>query len=482
MSTVPSLEDCRAYLAQPCAQPDGTSKSVMDHVSQLLLKVLETRPNNSFDLFEEMSQGVKSHGACASFTPGADATVAFAKHVEALAGFAPKPPLADGEEEPPPEEEPANPDCKIANVIQEAALYEAAAVGSGLTRKNAVNLYMGMQKLANTDADLTSLRLWGVVFGTQRDYLVCEGQYSEEYAEPEEEPEPEPEEGDEEDGPKPPPLTPAEPVGTGANKYVYYVANYEGSVLCFDKWTKLPKSRPECIMASRKMKKLFTGDLETPISSYPPFPGLEKDYLRSQITRIASGATACVTGMFIQDPENEEEVVIMPNDPVWDADPPNAGFVPPKAVELSSTVNWTHHPSYPSLLSKMGRCVEPEREDMDEEEAAKLPPQEKGVPLLTSVAADKRVGSCTPAWSARNLGGFLGEHATSVLRSNLWPGAQCIVQQRTFVNVYVGYGHQHHDGGFQPMAPPCVPDECFVEKEQIDEFVPLPPLEPVEEE
>merc|ERR1711971_951332 len=131
MSTVPSLEDCRAYLAQPCAQPDGTSKSVMDHVSQLLLKVLETRPNNSFDLFEEMSQGVKSHGACASFTPGADATVAFAKHVEALAGFAPKPPLADGEEEPPPEEEPANPDCKIANVIQEAALYEAAAVGSG---------------------------------------------------------------------------------------------------------------------------------------------------------------------------------------------------------------------------------------------------------------------------------------------------------------------------------------------------------------
>ena len=454
----------------------------MDHVSQLLLKVLETRPNNSFDVFEEMSKCIKAQGAGATFVPGPDPCTAWATHVQALAGKAPKKALEDGEEEPPEEESTANPDVKIANVVQEASLYEAAAVGSGLTRSNAVNLYMGMQKLANQDPDLTSIRLWGVIFGTKRDYLVCEGQYGEDYAEPEEEAPPEPEDGEEEDGPKPPPLTPAEPVGTGANKYVYYVANYDGEMLCLDKWTKLPKSRPECIMVARKIKKMFSGDLEAPITSYPPFPGVEKDYLRSQITRIAAGATACVTGMFIRDPENEEEVVIMPNDPVWDADPPNAGFVPPKAIELSSTVNWIHHPSYPSLLGKMGRCVEPEREEMDEEEAAKLPPQEQGAALLQSTSADGRVSSSTPAWTARNLSGFLGEHAVSVLRSARWPGAQCIVQQKTFVNVYCGYGHQFHEGGFQPMAPPFVPDECCLEKEQVDEFVPLPPIEAVEEE
>lgn len=475
MSTVPTLEECRAFLAEPCTLADGRKKSVMDHVSQLLLKVLETRPNKSFDTFEDVSACIKNECPEPGFTAGPEATAAYAEALVALTG--PKKPPVEGEE-PPEEEGDGNPECKVANAVAEASLYDAAGLGSGLSRKNAVALYLGMKKLAAKDADLKSVRLFGVIFGTKHDYLVCEGQYGEEYAEPEEEPPPEPEEGEEEDeGPPPPPPVPPEPIGQGANKYVYYVVEQYGNG-CFDKWVKLPKLRPECVMAARQIKKMFTGDLEAAISSYPPFPGVEKDYLRAQIGRIAAGATVCVKGMFIKDEEDEEGKAVKLNEPNWEENYP--GFLPLAPVDLASRINWIHHPEYPSILSKMGRCVEPEREEVDEEEAAKLPPQEQGAPLLTSVAADSAVSADAAAWTARSTAPALGQHSASVLRSTRWPGACCIVQGNKYVNIYVGSGHKYTDGGFQPMAPPALPAECVVANEQADEFVPLPP--PPEEE
>merc|ERR1712166_1313331 len=246
MSTVPSLEECRTFLAAPHAQSSGQKSSVMDHVSQLLLKVLETKPQNSFDVFEEVSSCIKNDWREAGFVPGPASTVAWAEAIAALTG--PPNPAVEGDEEAV-EEGDGNPDCKIANIVQEAALLESAAVGSGLNRKNAVRLYLGMKKLAAKDPNLISVRLFGVVFGTNRDYLVCEGMYGDDFAEPE------PEEGEEEDDPKPAPLLAAEPVGQGANKYVYYVADYDGSTQ-LDQWTKLPKCRPECVMAARHIKKL----------------------------------------------------------------------------------------------------------------------------------------------------------------------------------------------------------------------------------
>jgi radial spoke head protein 4A len=447
----------------------------MDHVSRLLLKVLEDRPHNSLEAFEEVSAYIKNESKPAAFSEGPASTIAWCRAVEALTG-PPKPP-AEGEEEAADEGD-GNPDCKISNVVQEAALYEQAGLGAGLSRQNAVRLYCGMKKLAGSDPSLTSVRLFGVIFGTKRDYLICEGQYGEDYTEPEEEPEPEPEDGEEEDAPKPPPPLPAEPIGQGANKYVYYVSDYDGSMNSLDKWVKLPKCRPECVMAARKIKKLFTGDLEAPVTSYPPFPGVEKDYLRAQIGRIAAGATACVKNMFIKDEEDEEGKAVKPNDPNWEEGQP--GFVPLKAVELASITNWVHHPSYPSLLSKMGRCVEPEREEVDEEEAAKLPPQEQGEELCKGMDSDKAVSAYVPAWFGCSATPALGEHSASVLRSTRWPGACCIVHTSQMVNVYVGYGHKHQEGGFQPAAPPVIPEECHVEKEQEDEPVALPP--PQEEE
>ena len=53
------------------------------------------------------------------------------------------------------------------------------------------------------------------------------------------------------------------------------------------------------VAAALSIKKLFTGDLGAPVACYPPFPGEERHYLRTQIARIAQATVlvpaACAT-------------------------------------------------------------------------------------------------------------------------------------------------------------------------------------------
>lgn len=50
---------------------------------------------------------------------------------------------------------------------------------------------------------------------------------------------------------------------------------------------------------------MFTGVLDTPIVSFPPFPGNESNYLRAQIARITATTQISPNGYF-QQPEDEE--------------------------------------------------------------------------------------------------------------------------------------------------------------------------------
>ena len=47
-----------------------------------------------------------------------------------------------------------------------------------------------------------------------------------------------------------------------------------------DDWVRLPDVTPAQISGARKIRKMFTGKLDQPICSYPPFPGDESNYLR----------------------------------------------------------------------------------------------------------------------------------------------------------------------------------------------------------
>ena len=60
---------------------------------------------------------------------------------------------------------------------------------------------------------------------------------------------------------KDPVIVPAESIGIGVNRNVYYVCNSPG----IDDWIELPSVTPQQIVAARHIVRVFTGDPETPV-------------------------------------------------------------------------------------------------------------------------------------------------------------------------------------------------------------------------
>ena len=77
-----------------------------------------------------------------------------------------------------------------------------------------------------------SLRLWGKIYGTEKDYYIVEGILEGEV--------------DAEEG--------IEPRGTGANQFVYWVTENPGQ-----EWIQLPELHPKHLLISRQIQHLFTG-------------------------------------------------------------------------------------------------------------------------------------------------------------------------------------------------------------------------------
>ena len=63
--------------------------------------------------------------------------------------------------------------------------------------------------------------------------------------------------------------------GEGANYYTFWVSTN----LLQNEWTELPLIATQHIKAARKIKVRFSGNLQKPIDSYPPFPGQERHYV-----------------------------------------------------------------------------------------------------------------------------------------------------------------------------------------------------------
>jgi radial spoke head protein 4A len=98
-------------------------------------------------------------------------------------------------------------------------------------------------------------------------------------------------EGEEEEGENVDPKK--EKRGEGVNTYAYWVAD---NVL--EEWIQIPDLAPNELEASRKIKVLFTGNLERDIITNPFFFGKEKHYLIAQIARISHGTTVTPHRLF----------------------------------------------------------------------------------------------------------------------------------------------------------------------------------------
>ena len=118
----------------------------------------------------------------------------------------------------------------------------------------------------------TSLKLFGKIYGINKDYWIVSGilPFEEEK-----------------------PRGGQEKRGEGANATVYWVTDN-----LLKDWIQLPDVKPEQIMVARMIKYMFTGDLNANIDSCPPFPGKERHLLRAQLARLTHATELCPKGMF----------------------------------------------------------------------------------------------------------------------------------------------------------------------------------------
>lgn len=151
------------------------------------------------------------------------------------------------------------------------------------------------------------MRLWGRIYGTQKDYYVAEGEKESAAA-----------------GDLPPDV---EPRGTGVNKYAYWVTD---SVT--GEWVELPDATPTTIRLARQIKRMFTGNLEAEVIVNPHFTGKEKDLLRAQIARIVQLHSLVPKGLYKEAEDNEREIA--------DVDEAERKF--PTFEQLTDLDTWCH--------------------------------------------------------------------------------------------------------------------------------------------
>ena len=183
---------------------------------------------------------------------------------------------------------------QVQDLLSESRVFQWAGVGFG--EMETYRLQKSIKKLAASKSH-KSVRFFGKIFGTERDYYVVEatgdgGEEEEAAGEAA---------AEAEDGEADPKL---EARGTGVNELTYYVTQDSLS-----EWKRLPDLSYKELNAARQIKVLFTGDLERPIFTNPFFFGKEKHYLRAQLSRIIHSTSLLPKGvMKLEEDEGAERL------------------------------------------------------------------------------------------------------------------------------------------------------------------------------
>ncbi|BBM96751.1 radial spoke head protein 4/6 [Marchantia polymorpha subsp. ruderalis] len=518
-----------------------TGDSVFTHLSELLRHILASRPNNAVDVLET-SFLLKATRYISKESSGFLREGRDPKDVQAVASFldlfstkevveAPddpktkdkKPkPDAEGSEDTETvdteteteetEAEPTN-EFEAENLLADSVFMDA--VGIGLGRIETHMIMLALKKLGDDPAlGITTLRFFGKIFGTRRNYFVFEskvggegegGQEGDEAEGTEEGGESE--EGGAGAGAKavkeepltfPPNVKDDVPVeeGAGPNANVYWVCNRLD-----EKCVRLPAVTPLQISTARKIKKFLTGDLEAEVTAVPPFPGVEKNFLRAQIARISAGTQLAPEGFFSasgggEDDQSGAELTA------------NEEWARPADAELGALTAWVHRQLY---IRRTGRCADYEKPEPEEgqeesesageteteteatddgegteggddgaatedgEKSSPEEPEEIPEPLRT-VDADADVADGVKPWSvsfSSSIAGF--KNQVVCLRSLVWPGAFALATPSKFNNIYVGFAVKNSD--YVPPVPPAMQKESRGEFVESSELPPEPEKE-----
>ncbi|XP_052280240.1 radial spoke head protein 6 homolog A-like [Dreissena polymorpha] len=469
------------------SRTDPDTPSLYEHLSELITRCLDVDSPVSLRDLEDLSSAMKRERLAASSELLRDGQRRTATETLAFAQWAmlkkPPPPVVDMSPDMEEEEKAAEQPFHVIPDMQRIAMLMETA-GVGLPREEFVRLALALREITEANTAVKSIRYWGKILGTNHNYHVAEAELNEDsyednvIAEQEHEHDELPSELRAKDSTllddllmpdelkpsyRPPPKIPCERPGQGLNRKIYYVTREPGF-----SWTRLPHVTPAQIQVARKIRKLLTGDLDAQVISYPPFPGLERNYLRAQIARISAGTQVSPLGYFRFDDEGEEEeehaeetgdersriIIDLEFDGLSARDLADQGLQAwvhhSAAILPQGRTTWWNpvQPRHELAEDEEGEEDEEERQEPDE------PEPEAGPPLLTPLAEDENVGA-SPAWVACLSSKFVPEHAIAVLQSNTWKGAYAVATEkgRFFENIYIGWGLKNTETSFEPALP-----------------------------
>jgi len=469
---------------QALLKVDGGNGSLHEHLTRLSRKLADEKPGEALAQLETLSRHLKrsnfrGSGAVDEAIPTVadaeadDARIQWCDDILKLVRS--------------PSDPTATPKAlgAVQNFLQDSAMLRWA--GIGFSQQESYHIGMSLRKLASDSPSIESLRLWGKVLGTDGDFLVAEGvlQSMPKVAIAE--------------GAEKAPVLPDAPEfdietrGDGANTFTYWVS--AGGCA---PWMRLPAARASHIVAARSIKRLMTGNLDSPVLSMPWFPGKERHLLRSQIARISATCTLAPRGWYEADEEAGDGKI-------KEAEGAADSF--PGPDELATDAAWTHRMQ---CLNKIGKCTYPE---IDVEALAETisPEQVKAVKaiaaqqeaegdqatkgLLSGIDGDlaekKPDGDegNVVAWSFKAFGDKgiykFGDadktHQVTAARSMIWPGAATVTQGTKFANIYIGYAMKC--GTLLPSDPvtglpllentapfsPLIPDDIMDEPQDLEE-------------
>eukprot|EP00607_Mallomonas_marina_P009955 CAMPEP_0182420842 /NCGR_PEP_ID=MMETSP1167-20130531/5916_1 /TAXON_ID=2988 /ORGANISM="Mallomonas Sp, Strain CCMP3275" /LENGTH=438 /DNA_ID=CAMNT_0024597339 /DNA_START=106 /DNA_END=1422 /DNA_ORIENTATION=+ len=432
-----SLAELRQLLKQ-----DGDGKNLYDHLTETLMKILLDKPKNAYDMFELISAEVKANPlnpdppSSNHIPPSPEEIERQLKWAKACTKLLQTP------------DEPPEPNVKFPDLMDESNLWEWAGISFG--KSDTYRLYLSIQKFAETvSADYERLRFFGRINTRSSPYYIIEGVTA-----------------DEEDE-----VDPMKVEGkAGANKYTYWVSQN----VDMGPWIKLPNVTAEQVVIARKFKRFLTGQLDSALNSYPPFPGVEKNLLRAQIARIAGETSISPVGYFELDEDMDPPALKLAEDETINE------IFPKKPDELKDMDAWNHHEIE---LNKLGRAtVLPEQLDDNGDPIEEEDPVE-AIPPLNALTEN--------AWTFRTCpgGAGLADFSLVVAKSLLWPGAIAITGGKRFLNLYVGNGIMYEEKLYTPPLPSIIQiewkpeeeDDALVEQEDT-KVDPTPPEAEEEEE
>lgn len=440
---------------------DGNS-NLYDHITNILGKMLLDNPTNPYDNIESYSHDVKFSNFDYKKDTNFDHKERMRETYGEIKEWADKA-LSNLEKiNVGSEEEPQDPgQCGyVPNLPEEMKKFEWAGIYFG--EEETYQLQKSLTKLAH-QTKAKSLKLWGKILGSEKDYYVVEADGAQES-------------GEEGGAPPEEPPADAEPKGTGVNKFSYFVAN-----TAFGPWVELPVITPKHVLMARKIKHIFTGNLEANIITNPFFFGKEKHYLKAQIVRIAYNTGIVPGGLYkITEEENSREIEYEEE----------GKFVFPTPEQALNVNSWVH---FNTNILKEGKTVHSEApEEVEDKEVwlAQRQKQDPFEPRLKPLGQDRPPAGYRRAWSAKCYGDTIQydtvakdvkktSYAVVALKSHVWPGLSIVIADNAYQSIYVGYGFKAEIKSYFPTFTKTVRDDPEDPDEQPEPSG-VPPKEEVE--